>query len=50
MRRRMIGGHEGKINTLRCMLTNNLYLSLGISLASLGAWRDSSTLLIVMLS
>ena len=50
MRRRMIRGHEGKINTLRCMLTNNLYLNLGKSLASLGVWRDSSTLLLVILS
>ena len=36
MRRRMVRGHERKINTLRCMLKNNLYLNLGISLASLG--------------
>ena len=50
MRRRMIRGHKGKINTLRCMLTNNLYLNLGISLASLVVWRDSSTLLLVILA
>ena len=50
MMRRMVRGHEEKINTLRCMLKNNLYLNLGISSASLGVWRDLSTILLVILS